>query len=252
MDDDFHVPATWYESFFTAPVNAFWERMVSREATEADLDFILRHLGAPPPARVLDMPCGAGRHALRLAQAGYDVTGVDLSEDGVARASSAARDARLPAAFIREDMRCFTADRPFDAILCFGNSISYFGQDEMRAFFARLAANLKKDGRLLLDSHCCAESIFPLQEERLLEFDGGAYSSRFHYDALTSRLSTAAELQLGGERHSLLYSHHIVTSGTLVDMLGKAGFGSIALYADTEGATFRPGSPRLLLVASRE
>jgi cyclopropane fatty-acyl-phospholipid synthase-like methyltransferase len=252
MDNDFHVPADWYQTFFTAPVNSFWEKMVPPEATEADLGFLSNHLATEPPARILDMPCGAGRHALGLARLGYDVTGVDLSEDAVAQASATANDATLPARFVRGDMRRFEADEPFDALVCFGNSISYFDQDGMQAFLGTLAACVRKSGRLLLDTYCCAESIFPLQDERILEFEGGTYSSRFRYDAFASALSTAAGLRLGDEVHSLLYTHHVVTSGALVRSLGEAGFEAITLYADTDDAPFAPGSPRLLLVARRE
>jgi hypothetical protein len=192
-----------------------------------------------------------GRHALRLARAGYEVTGVDLSEDAIARASAAAWDGQLPARFIREDMRRFTAGRPFDAILCFGNSISYFGLEETRLFFATIAASVEKGGRLLLDSHCCAESIFPLQEKRLLEFEGGSYSSRMRYDPMRSRLATAAELRLGGEVQQLRYAHFVVTTGALVGLLRSVGFENFDLFGDTEDGAFKPGSSRLLLVATR-
>jgi cyclopropane fatty-acyl-phospholipid synthase-like methyltransferase len=252
MHDDFTVPADWYKTFFTAPVNLFWERMMPPEATEADLGFLLRHLGAIPPARILDVPCGSGRHALGLARAGYRVTGVDLSDDAIIRASATAREAGLPARFIKKDMRDFEAEEPFDAAICLGNSISYFERDGMQSLFDTLAAGTRRGGRLLLDTHCCAESIFPLREGRVLEFEGGSYSSRFRYDPYTSTLSTSAELRLENERHSLLYAHHIVTSGALVRMLGDAGFEANALYGDTDDTPFVAGSPRLLLIARRE
>jgi SAM-dependent methyltransferase len=147
MHDDFTVPADWYKTFFTAPVNLFWERMVPPEATEADLGFLLRHLGAIPPARILDVPCGSGRHALGLARAGYRVTGVDLSDDAIKRASATAREAGLPARFIKKDMRDFEAEEPFDAAICLGNSISYFERDGMRSLFDTLAAGTRRGGR---------------------------------------------------------------------------------------------------------
>lgn len=249
MHADIDVPSNWYEHFFTAPVNRFWEAMVPPEATAADLAFVEHHIGVPPPGRVLDVPCGAGRHALGLARLGYRVTGVDLSEDAVARASAAA--AGLPARFVRADMRRFPIDERFDAIICLGNSTGYFGPDGMAAFFAGLAAAASAGGRLILDSYVCAESTFPLAREREIAFDGGTYSSRYAYDAMESVLKTEAVLVLDGETHRLRYAHHIVTSGALIHALARAGFRTKALYGDTENRPFAPGSPRLLLVAER-
>jgi cyclopropane fatty-acyl-phospholipid synthase-like methyltransferase len=245
----FDVPSDWYENFFTAPVNRFWELMVPPEAIAADLGFVTRHIAIAPPARLLDVPCGAGRHALALALAGYDVTGVDLSADAVARARAAA--AGLPARFVRSDMRDFAAERRFDGALCLGNSLGYFGAEGMTAFLARLAGSVRPGARLVLDSHACAESIFPLREERQIEFEGGTYRSRYAYDAMASVLKTEAELTLHGEVYTLRYAHHIVTSEALVRRLQEAGLTVLALYGDTDDAPYEPGSPRLLLVAER-
>jgi cyclopropane fatty-acyl-phospholipid synthase-like methyltransferase len=246
MPHDFDVPSSWYEQFFTAPVNRFWEAMVPPEATAADVDFVLRHIGARPPARLLDIPCGAGRHALALAERGYRVTGVDISEDAIARASTAGK-----ADFFCADMRSFRAPEPFDAILCLGNSVAYFEPEGMRDLFAGLAANLRLGGRLVIDSYSCAESLLPLAEERQIAFEGGSYRSQFAYDSMRSVLKTRAELVLDGKTHELLYAHQVVTSGELVRLLGAAGFAVEALYADTGDAPYAPGCPRLLLVASR-
>ena len=248
MHDAFTVPADWYRTFFTAPVNAFWETMVSDEATAADVGFIRRHI-APPPARLLDMPCGAGRHSLALARAGYRVTGVDISADAVARAKAAAGG--LEAAFVEADMHSFAPPADFDAVLCLGNSLAYFPPAEMAAFIGGLAGALWPGGWLVLDTYCCAESIFPLQDDREIAFDGGSYRAQMRYDAARSRLDTRAELRLGGETHQLLYSHHIVTTGALVAMVEAAGLEVEGLFADTDDAPYAPGRPRLLLVARR-
>jgi cyclopropane fatty-acyl-phospholipid synthase-like methyltransferase len=249
MHHDLDVPSNWYENFFTPAVNRFWEMVVPPEATAADLGFVTRHIGVAPPAHLLDIPCGAGRHALGLAREGYDVTGVDLSADAVARARAAA--AGLPVRFVRSDMRDFAAEQPFDGALCLGNSLGYFGAEGMMAFLARLAASLRPGARFVLDSSACAESIFPLQAEREIAFEGGTYRSRYAYDAMASVLKTEAELTLDGEVHTLRYAHHIVTSGALVRRLREAGLTVLALYGDTGDAPYEPGSPRLLLVAER-
>jgi 2-polyprenyl-3-methyl-5-hydroxy-6-metoxy-1,4-benzoquinol methylase len=248
MNHDFTVPADWYCRFFTAPVNAFWEKMVPETATEADVAFVRRHV-APPPARILDVPCGAGRHAIALARNGYKVTAIDLSEDAIGRARQAGKG--LSVTFRRGDMRLLDRKERFGAVLCLGNSLSYFPPDEMRAFIAALAARVAEGGRLILDTACCAESLFPLAAEREVAFEGGAYRSTYRYDARLSLLKTKAELSLGEAAHPLLYAHYVITSGELVRMVEAAGLRVDGMYGGTEDEPFAPGVPRLLLVASR-
>ena len=247
----FNVPADWYTTFFTAPVNHFWEMMISEEATQADIGFITRHIGQRPPARVLDIPSGAGRHAFALAEAGYDVLGIDISADAVARAKEAATRSCSPAQFLEGDMRTFEASEPADAAICFGNSAGYFGADGMADLFARFARNVRKGGRVIVDSYTCAESIFPLEQRRELDFCGGSYTSELRYDPLRSVLETEAVLRLGEERHELRYAHQVVTTGELARFLKAAGFETLAMYGDTDDKPYAVGSARLLLVAER-
>src|SRR5436309_14425657 len=61
------------------------------EEQARDLRVILERFGVPPGGRVLDAPCGIGRHSTRLAKMGYWTTGVDLSPVFVSRATELAR-----------------------------------------------------------------------------------------------------------------------------------------------------------------
>ena len=78
-------------------------------------------------SRLLDVACGTGRHAFELALLGWDVTGVDFSEELLERARVNAPAAR----FLRQDMR--ELDLPgeqFDAVTCLFDSIGYALDDE--------------------------------------------------------------------------------------------------------------------------
>lgn len=83
----------------------------------ADLAAFLQLL-PPPPQRVLDVGCGTGWLSVRLAQCGYDVTGIDISPDAIAVArDDAARRDLSNAHFELADYESFTASQPFDAVL---------------------------------------------------------------------------------------------------------------------------------------
>jgi SAM-dependent methyltransferase len=113
-------------------------------------------LGAlPPGARVLDCACGNGSTALGLARAGFDTHASDLSPAMVARTRerAEAEGLLLPAevgdwASLRE-----RAQRPFDLVICVGNSIVHAdGRAGRREALAAMRAVLAPAGRVLLDA----------------------------------------------------------------------------------------------------
>src|SRR5262245_49903922 len=103
----------WYESFFSPLALEFWRAVVSPESTRDEVDFVERALGLGRPGRLLDLPCGEGRHALELARRGHRVTGVDLSPYAVERAGAEAARTGVTVEFIQGDMRVPPAG-PFD------------------------------------------------------------------------------------------------------------------------------------------
>ncbi len=105
------------------------------EEQARDLKAILERFGVPAGARILDVPCGIGRHAIRLAQLGYRTVGVDLTPAYVARAQQlAAREGVADGAtFHVGDMRALRGavpaeERPFDAAMNLWTSLGYYGE----------------------------------------------------------------------------------------------------------------------------
>src|SRR5687767_11788457 len=84
---------------------------------QAWLDLLLEVAG-PPPLKVLDVGCGTGFLAMRMAELGHTAVGVDLSEDMLAEARRKAEGIGLPVTFQRGDAEAPPPDgAPYDAIL---------------------------------------------------------------------------------------------------------------------------------------
>lgn len=78
--------------------------------------------GHPAARTILDVACGTGRHGRILRERyGYQITGVDLSEDFIRLARAAFPEGE----FHRADMRDFSLDRQFDVVMCLFSSIGY-------------------------------------------------------------------------------------------------------------------------------
>jgi len=76
----------WFKSFCGEDYFEIYRDAFPAEHTAAQVDGIVSLLGLDTGARVLDLACGHGRHAILLAKRGFDVTGYDLSEVFLARA----------------------------------------------------------------------------------------------------------------------------------------------------------------------
>jgi cyclopropane fatty-acyl-phospholipid synthase-like methyltransferase len=74
--------ATWFNSKY---YHTLYKDRNLQEA-EVFVDTLVSHLALPHGARALDLACGKGRHSLHLKQKGFEVIGVDLSDESIAEA----------------------------------------------------------------------------------------------------------------------------------------------------------------------
>lgn len=132
-------PDIWFDTFLN-PENA---APVHRE-----LRFIQSHLPVHDFPRLLDVPCGIGRHAGPLAALGYDVLGLDRSE----KALSVARRCYPDVEFRAMDMFDLRSlGERFDAVLCLWQSFGYGDPVGNRTLLRDMGHVVRPGGRVLLD-----------------------------------------------------------------------------------------------------
>ena len=110
--------------------------------------------GIAPGARVLDLACGTGTLTIHLAKAGYQMTGLDISESMLAMARRKHEEAglELPITWVCEDMRTFLFDEPFDAVVCHYDSLNHLSNEtELRGTFLQVSQALRSGGLFLFD-----------------------------------------------------------------------------------------------------
>lgn len=105
--------------------------------------------------RVLDLACGTGEISYRLAQLGYHVTGVDLSEDMLAIAQEKMEAyGQNHALFVKQDMRSLHGFQPFDYIFICVDAINYLlTKEDVLATFQHVFEHLNDGGLLIFDVH---------------------------------------------------------------------------------------------------
>ena len=122
-----------YPEVFLAVHENAWS---TGEKQARDLHALLERFGVPSGGRILDAPCGIGRHSTRLAKMGYRTVGVDLSPVFVARATELARQEGVSdrATYRIGDLRSLTetvpvTEGPFDAALNLWTSLGYYDEE---------------------------------------------------------------------------------------------------------------------------
>ncbi len=128
------------------------------QGTEKEIEFLVEQLQLSKGARILDVGCGTGRHSVGLAQHGFSVTGVDLSEEMLEKARTRAAEAKTNVEFIQCDATAFESKPVFDAAigLCEG-AMGLLGQgddpiERDLTVLRNIHAALKPGGQLILNA----------------------------------------------------------------------------------------------------
>lgn len=116
------------------------------------------------PARVLDLGCGPGLYAARLAALGHSCTGIDYSPASIAYAREHARIEQLDCTYRREDIRSAAFGAVYDLAMLIYGEVNVFPPAVVGDILARACAALKPGGILLLEPST-AEAIRRLGAE---------------------------------------------------------------------------------------
>ncbi|MGI6539105.1 MAG: class I SAM-dependent DNA methyltransferase [Caldicoprobacterales bacterium] len=110
------------------------------------------HKHGKKPKTMLDLACGTGGVTSIMASRGYQVIGVDISEDMLFVAKEKARKLGLHIPYICQDMSELTLHRPVDAILCMNEGFNYIlNEKKLKQTFLRLRHYLNPDGIIVFD-----------------------------------------------------------------------------------------------------
>lgn len=115
----------WFRHSFKDDYLFLYSHRTVREATR-HISLALRHVPFERGQHVLDLACGAGRHALAFARRGARVTGVDLSPVLLKEARERLRKSGLKAIFKRQDMRELNYKNRFHGVSMWFTSFGYF------------------------------------------------------------------------------------------------------------------------------
>ena len=244
----------WFESFFVEGGYARELERVPAEQTEREVDFMLEVLDLPGGARILDLCCGVGRHAVALAARGYRVAGLDLDGGALEKARDRAREAGVEIVWHQADMRDIPYDGDLAAVISWFSSWGYYETDDEDArVLAAVARALKPGGQFLLEM-ANREGVFRRYREREWheEPDGTLVLTRRELDLATSRNRvTEIVIEPEGRRKERWHRFRFYSLTELSRMLNEVGLAVEHTWGDSDGSPYGLTSRRLVVLARK-
>jgi SAM-dependent methyltransferase len=244
------VSTELWESFFDAQYVLTYVPLQPDDRSRREAISAARLVGLSPGSRVLDVPCGYGRHAVPLTVEGYRVVGLDWSPTQIAEARRRGGPAHGPFLVRADYRRIPLADGVFDAALTLLSSLGYSDEDGDRAMLREIRRVLRPGGRLLLETNHRDRlpPRSPWREWYPLP-DGSFLLAESRVDRVAGTVElTHTYLPAGQPPQARTIRWRAYSATELVRMLADAGFGEIACYGDLDGASFGTDT-RLVLVA---
>ncbi|SJZ46211.1 Methyltransferase domain-containing protein [Pilibacter termitis] len=234
-----------------------YDKVMDTSLYEKWLSFSKRHLPKETKS-LLELACGTGALAVELAKEGYEVTGLDLSEEMLMMAYNRAVEEEVNIQWCEGDMLDLSEVGTYQAVTCFSDSLCYMkNRQEVQQVFDEVYRVLEDDGVFIFDVHSIyqIDEVFPNYSYHENEedfaflwdsFSGGKTHSIVH--ELTFFVENAEGVF---ERIDEVHEERTYSLEQYQFMLESAGFNNIEIYADFKDTSPTKESKRWFFVCGK-
>ncbi|MGT2933164.1 class I SAM-dependent DNA methyltransferase [Streptococcus catagoni] len=245
---------TTYETFARV-----YDAVMDQTLYDLWTDFSLRHLPKDKNRKnLLELACGTGIQSVRFAQAGFDVTGLDLSEEMLTIAQKRAAVAQKKIDFLQGDMLDLSQLGHYDFVTCYSDSICYMRDEvEVGDVFKEVYNRLNAGGVFIFDVHSTYQTdvFFPgySYHENADDFAmvWDSYEDEAPHSVVHELTFFIQESDGRFTRHDEIHEERTYEILTYDILLEQAGFKSFKLYADFEDKAPEEKSKRWFFVAQK-
>jgi ubiquinone/menaquinone biosynthesis C-methylase UbiE len=243
----------WWASYFDAQYLKEYEPLFALERDRREAARLIEILELPSGSRILDVPCGQGRHAHLLAEAGFDVDGLDYSRELLAIARRRGTGATLR--YTQGDMRKLPKrwNRRFDAVVNLFTSFGFFLDPRDDATVVREMARVLKPGGVLVWHGGSRDGVMAkfLARDWWQADDGTMIGHQRSFDPLSGVLTVASTWR--GPKTSGHREHRIrlYTATRLAELCAAAGLVVERAYDGWKDRPLRRSSSEMVLVARK-
>ncbi len=242
----------WWANYFDERYLDVFGDSFTAEHTAYETDAIAAFLQLPRGAKILDLACGQGRHAVALAQMGHRVTGLDLSPSLLAHARQAADAAGVSVTWLESDMRDLPWQDEFDAVINITSAFGYFPTDEENeAVLRQVAKALKPGGQFLIETMHRDYIVREYQQHDWYETESETLVWVLRlFDAIKGRTTVLERYRTAdGDEGERYHNIRVFTATELHTMLRRAGLEPTDTWGEWDGEMFTFESTRLIVRA---
>lgn len=212
--------------------------ILHEQAPQDELDFYLSY--AEMGKKILEPLCGSGRFLVQFLERGFDIIGMDLSEEMLQKLKQKAPNARV----MQADIISFTAEEKFDYIFIPSGSISLFTDMKMcRNILRKMKELLAPGGKFVF----AVDTVFDKCNEdrdyktsvsvKTKEGFDLLLKGKNHYDEVSQTQFSPSiyELYNGTEllqSESMDFQTHLYRYGEMEELLRECGFKNITVYSN--------------------
>ncbi|MGB9597724.1 MAG: methyltransferase domain-containing protein [Candidatus Poribacteria bacterium] len=242
----------WYKDWFGKEYLLVYPHRDESEAKK-QINFLERYVNITKDEKILDLCCGNGRHSIELKKLGYDVIGIDLSEDLLDSARKKAFENNIDLKLIRCDMREIPYRNYFDLVVQFFTSFGYFETDEEnQKVLSAISHSLKVNGRFLIDYLNPNYVVKNLIEKDEKIISGLLIKQERWIDTAKQRVNKKITIVADDKSSVFNESVRMYSLDEIKTMLKKSDLKLTDVYGDFDGSEYSSNSPRMILIGKKE
>lgn len=239
----------WAREYFERGYGQRWGLPPVSDRIRLEAGDLWDQLQLSPGARVLDLGCGHGRHALALAQRGAKVLGMDFAETLLTRAKALGSDLNVPAHWLRGDIRRPPLRSGIFAGAILIDALGFFETDEENEVVLSEAVRiLAPGGRLGLKVVNGAPVLAAFRATDREEREGVVVTISRRLEPEHARMTEKVIVR--GPRGNGEYERQqrLYQSDELCSALERTGFTGVQVFASSKCATFEPTASETMWV----
>ena len=260
---EYTTPEFWDDEHISAQMLRFHLDPIAEPASRAhgfidsSVEWLMPTLGLEPGSRLLDLGCGPGLYANRIAARGVEVLGIDISRRSLDFARGVARDCSLPSVFLRGNYLSAELGSGHDAAILIYEDYCALSPGQRALLLSRVRGALRPGGRFAFDVTAaprftrCREAV--VREPNLMD----GFWAQAPYVG-THETWTYPSLHLVLDRYLIETATstrcfwnwmHCLRSQEVAAELAAGGFEEPTFFGDVAGACFDPSASTFAVVA---